>query len=74
MIENSIDVVVRINPISVRDILLEDGFTEEDINNFTEEDKSLLLSETIKDYLKPYIADFSCNIPSYLEINESKNN
>lgn len=61
MLENSIDVVVRINPSSVMDMLLEDGYTKEEINNFTEKDKSELLSETIKDYLKPHIADFSCN-------------
>lgn len=61
MLENSMDVLVRINPSSVTDMLLEDGYTKEEINNFTEKDKSELLLETIKDYLKPHIADFSCN-------------
>ena len=58
MLENSIDALVRINPVSVRDMLLEDGFTEEDINNFTDSDKSVLLSETIKDYLKTLYCRF----------------
>lgn len=60
ILDNSIDVMVRINPSSVTDMLLEDGYTTEEINNFTEKDKSKLLSKTIKDYLKPHIADFSC--------------
>ena len=66
IIDNSIDVVVRINPSGVMDILLEDGYTKEEINNFTYKDKSELLSETIKDYLKPHIADFSCNSTEHL--------
>lgn len=65
MLENSIDVVVRINPSSVQDMLLEDGYTKEEINNFTYKDKSEVLSETIKDYLKPHIADFSCNFTEH---------
>lgn len=65
MIKNSIDIIVRIQPVEIRDILKE--YSEEEINNFTEEDITEILCEEIKDYLKPHLADFSCNSTNKLK-------
>ncbi len=62
MIENSIDVVVRINPSSVKEMLVEEcGYPEEYIKTLTYKDKSEVFAELLTDYLNREIADFSCN-------------
>lgn len=65
MIKNSIDIIVRIQPTEIRDILKQ--YSEQEINNFTQKDITEILCEEIKDYLKPHLADFSCNSTSKLK-------
>lgn len=65
MIKNSIDIIVTIQPLEIRDMLK--AYSEEEINNFTEQDMAELLCEELKDYLKPHIGDFSCNTTNMLK-------
>lgn len=62
MIENSIDVVVRIYPSSVKNMLVEEcGYPEEYIKTLTYKDKSEVFAELLTDYLNREIGYFSCN-------------